>query len=277
MVRKLRLAPAIFALILGLTGCVTTHQQSVIPPVTDVPKELDKSTLPPYVIEPPDILYVEVLVPPLQPEKQPYSTALPPQPVSGQFLVRPDGTIGLGIYGTVHVTGLTCDQARERIREFIAKGVELKAAEAIQVVVDIAAYNSKVYYVITDGAGFGMQVSPFPVTGSETVLDALGRIGGIPPVGSTKKIWIARRSPGSGVEQILPVDFAAIASQGSTLTNYQVLPGDRVYVQAQKLVSIDNAIAKVLAPVERIFGVVLLGSSTVNNVSGRFFNNNNGF
>lgn len=273
MLRTLRLLPAIFALILGVSGCVTTPKQNVIAPVPDVPRELDKSTLPPYVIEPPDILYVEILVPPVNADKQPYSTALSPQPVSGQFLVRPDGTIGLGIYGSVHVTGLTCDQARERVREFIAKGIQHKAADAIQVVVDVAAYNSKVYYVITDGAGFGMQVNPFPVTGSETVLDALGRIGGVPAVGSTKRIWIARRAPGTSAEQILPVDFAAVATEGSTLTNYQVLPGDRIYVQAQKLISVDNAIAKVLSPVERVFGVVLLGSSTVNNVSGRFFNN----
>ena len=63
--------------------------------------------------------------------------------------------------------------------------------------------------------------------------------------------------------------------QGVTQTNYQVLPGDRLYVQAQKLISIDNALAKVLAPVERMFGIVLLGSSTVNNVNGRFGNSGN--
>jgi polysaccharide export outer membrane protein len=276
MVRTRRLAPALLALLLGLTGCVTTKRETLLPPATNVPRELDKSTLPPYVIEPPDILYVEILVPPLKPEQQPYSTAIPPQPVSGQFLVRPDGTIGLGVYGSVHVTGLTCDQARERIREFMAKAAD-KDPNSIQVVVDIAGYNSKVYYVITDGAGFGVQVTPIPIVGSETVLDALGRIGGIPPVGSTKKIWIARRAPNSSLEQILPVDFEAIATQGSVVTNYQVLPGDRVYVQSQKLVNIDNALAKVLAPVERIFGVVLLGSATVNNISGRFVNQGRGF
>src|SRR5262249_49489986 len=52
-----------------------------------VPRELRKVTLPPYVIEAPDILLVE-------------APALKDQPVRGQHLVRPDGTINVGIYGS---------------------------------------------------------------------------------------------------------------------------------------------------------------------------------
>lgn len=268
------LTAILFAAVLT-SGCM--HQTPIIvpPPCGTVPTELDKGNLPPYVIEPPDVLYVEVLMPPLQPEKAPYSTALPPQPISGQFIVRIDGSIGLGIYGTVQVGGLTIDQARERIREFIAKASQ-KKPDVLQVTVDVAAFNSKVYYVITDGAGFGEQVNSFPVVGSETVLDAMGRVGGIPSVGSKRRIWLARRSPRDhATEQILPVDWEAITMRGATQTNYQVLPGDRIYVQAQPLITIDNALAKLLSPVERVFGITLLGSSTVNNISGRAFGNNN--
>jgi polysaccharide export outer membrane protein len=256
-----------------LSGCVHNKEILMPPPSGQVPVELDKKTLPPYVIEPPDILYIEVLIPPLSPEKQPYSTALPPQPVQGQFLVRPDGSVGLGIYGTVQVTGLTCDEARERIREFVSKTAD-KDPRTLQVTVDVAAYNSKVYYIVTDGAGFGEQVYAFPVTGSETVMDALARIGGIPPVGSSKRIWVARRSPNPAQkEQLLPVDWCATAHQGETCTNYQVLPGDRIYVQSQRLVSLDNALAKVFSPIQRTLGMVLLGSSTINSINGRFGNN----
>ena len=239
------------------------------PPEGTVPVELNKITLPPYMIEPPDVVFVEVMMPPLNPDKQPYSTALPPQPISGQFLVGPDGTIGLGIYGTVQIAGMTRDQAREHIREFVAKVAE-KKPEALQVTVDIAAYNSKVYYIFTDGAGFGEPMYSFPCTGNETVLDALARIGGVPSVGSKKHIWIARRSCHGGHEQILPVDYCKTTMEGITLTNYQVLPGDRIYVQSQPIISFDNALAKIFSPIERTFGVVLLGSTTVNTVSGRF-------
>jgi hypothetical protein len=47
------------------------------------------------------------------------------------------------------------------------------------------------------------------------------------------------------------------------------MPGDRIYVKAQRLVTIDRTLARIFSPVERIFGITLLGSSTVNQISGR--------
>ncbi len=57
----------------------------------------------PVVIEPPDLLLVEVL------------EALPGRPISGERLVRQDGTINLGFYGDIHVAGLTLEQAKVKI------------------------------------------------------------------------------------------------------------------------------------------------------------------
>ncbi len=265
------------ALLAGLCalggGCYHTASAVVPPAPPDgaVPRELNKVVLPPYIIEAPDILLVQVLVPPekiLGRERENYSYAVTPQPVDGQHVVRMDGTINLGIYGSVRVAGMTLDQAREVIRNFISQQRGSKP-DTIQVVVDVISYNSKSYYVITDGAGYGEQVFPLPIVGSETVLDAIGRIGGLPQVASKSDIWVARRSPNGGPNQILPVCWEEITRQGITRTNYQVLPGDRIYVQAQKLITVDNFLAKLLSPVERVFGVTLLGASTVNTIQGR--------
>lgn len=262
------------AIALGLfgPGCVHHKEMLLPPPDGTVPRELSKVTLPPYVIEAPDVLQVDVILAPF-PENlatNRYSTYLDPQPVNGQYLVKMDGTILLGIYGSVQVAGLTIDQARERVRDFIAEQAK-KTKDILQVTVDVVAYNSKQFYVITDGAGYGEQVHPFPITGSETVLDAMGRVGGLPAVGSRRRIWVARRSPHADCpEQKLPVDWVAITQCGITATNYQVLPGDRIYVQAEAIFRIDNAMAKFLSPIERTFGIVLLGSSTVNSIQGRF-------
>ncbi len=65
----------------------------------------------------------------------------------------------------------------------------------------------------------------------------------------------------NGCNQILPVDWKAITMAGSTATNYQIFPGDRVYVSADCLITFDNYLSKVLAPVERVLGVTLLGTS----------------
>ena len=142
--------------------------------------------------------------------------------------------------------------------------------------VDVLAYNSKSYYVITDGAGYGEQIYRAQFTGNETVLDALSQINGIPAVGSKRHVWVARRTPHGVGEQILHVDYNGTSALGLAETNYQILPGDRVYVQSQGLFRINNFVSKALAPIEQIFGVTLLGSSTVNSIKGRNLSNSNG-
>jgi len=50
------------------------------------------------------------------------------------------------------------------------------------------------------------------------------------------------------------VDWDDIVKKGVTNTNYQILPGDRIYVKADPLITADTLIAKVTSPVERILG-----------------------
>jgi polysaccharide export outer membrane protein len=214
-----------------------------------------------------DVGPVVTLLPPVDTRAY-FSSALTPAPIDGEHIVQMDGSVDLGIYGSVIVAGLTPDQARERVREFILK-VTNRQPNTIQVRVTVLRFNSKQYYVITDGAGYGEQVSAFPITGSETVLDAMARINGLPQVASKREMWVARRSCEGGPVQILPVCWEDIAERGITRTNYQLLPGDRVYVRAQRIITFDNALAKFLQPVERLLGVTLLGSETVNSIKNR--------
>ena len=65
------------------------------------------------------------------------------------------------------------------------------------------------------------------------------------------------------------MDWDAIVRGGETATNYQILPGDRVYVMAKPIVTFDTALARALAPIERVLGVSLLGRTTVAAFEGR--------
>ena len=65
-----------------------------------------------------------------------------------------------------------------------------------------------------------------------------------------------------GHPQILKVNWQSITSEAVATTNYQILPYDRIYVQADNLIATDNFLAKLLAPVNRVLGVTLLGTST---------------
>src|SRR5712675_2013960 len=97
------------------------------------PKEGCKVAQVAYVIEPPDLLTVELL------------KSLPDRPLQGQRLVRTDGTINLGFYGSICVAGLTIDQAKDRVEQFLSQYIRNP-----KVNLDVYSYNSKGIYVIAD-------------------------------------------------------------------------------------------------------------------------------
>lgn len=180
------------------------------------------------------------------------------QQIQGEHLVGPDGRVVLGTYGSVRVAGLTVDEAKRVIEQHLSEFLTQP-----EVAISVFAYNSKVYYVIVEGAGFGDQIVRLPVTGNETVLDAVAQIGGLSRVAS-KRIWIARPSPDPlDYDQILPVNWQAIVKGGRTATNYQLLPGDRLFISEDKIIALDTILGKVISPMERIFGFSLLSSQTI--------------
>jgi polysaccharide export outer membrane protein len=74
------------------------------PPIPDNPPPHEGALITlPFVVAPPDLVLVEVL------------DALPGRPISGERLVRPDGTISLGFYGDVQVRGLSLLQMKVAI------------------------------------------------------------------------------------------------------------------------------------------------------------------
>lgn len=321
----------------ALSGCSVLLPPGAAPPTTPIPepspvaeapRELAKVSLPPYVIEPPDILLIDAIkvVP-----KPPYhiepldilairvegalvnepilgtyavdpdgtvelgpsygrvqlvgktidearaaleqhlqqilnepvvsvslAAAAGQQRIAGQHLVGPDGTVNLGTYGSVYLSGLTLGQAKQAIERQLGKSLVDP-----EVTVDVFAYNSKVYYIITEGAGFGDNVVRRPVTGNETVLDAVASIGGLSQISSTK-LWISRPAPGGvGCEQVLPIDWVDVTRGASTATNYQLLPGDRLFIAEDKITAFDTFVSKVTRPFERMFGFSLLGTQMV--------------
>jgi len=226
----------------------------------EAPREFEKRTLSAYIIEPPDVLQIEGTPDLINPDKSVQLT--------GPALVASDGSISLATLGRVFVAGKTIDEAKLEIAQVIQRRQpDVKLEEILgKLKVDVAAFNSKFFYVISDGAGYGEQVIKVPITGNETVLDAIAAIQGIPAVGSKKRIWLARATPAHAEPQILPIDWQAIAMDGRSVSNYQIFPGDRLYIQSDRLLNLNSAIGKVLAPVERILGVTLLGASTVQTI-----------
>ena len=229
-------------------------------PQVYVPREFEKQSLPPYVVEPPDLLLIQAS----------NAVTLKLQVIEGQHLVAPDGTVNLGIYGKIYVAGMTVEQIADvvalRLKEKVT-GLNLSLEQIkSELQVDVLSYNSKYYYVITDGGGYGQQVYPSLITGNETVLDAIARVNGLPAVASKKKVWLARPTRPGEPPKIFPVDWRGITQCGEIATNYQVFPGDRIYVDSDPWIKGDTWLAKRLSPILRGFGATLLGASTVNTI-----------
>ena len=209
---------------------VTETSQSGYQPLASVPataycpKEGAKVAQVAYVIEPPDLLTIELF------------KSAPDRPLTGERLVRTDGTVDLGFYGSVQVAGMTIDQARARVEKYLSTTIRDP-----KVHLDVYSYNSKGYYVIADGGGKGDQTVRLPFTGNETVLDAIAQIGGLPPASDSTRIWLAR--PGTGV---MPINWNAIVKAGDPTTNYQMQPMDRIYISTAPAVRNESATAGML-------------------------------
>jgi polysaccharide biosynthesis/export protein len=184
------------------------------------------------------------------------------QPIAGEHLVGPDGMINLGSYGSVSVVGMTIPESRQAIERHLSQFLTDP-----QISVNVFAFNSKKYYIITEGAGFGDTVTALPITGNDTVLDAIANVNGLQDI-SSKKIWIARPTRDPGKVQILPVDWRAITAQAGTSTNYQLMPGDRIFIAEDHMIAFDNNLGKLLAPFERVMGFSMLGVGTLTRFSG---------
>ena len=143
--------------------------------------------------------------------------------VGGNHLIGPDGHINLGTFGQVYVAGMTVNEAREAIEKKLAEHFDKPS-----VAVDVIAYNSKVYYVIVQGGGAGDSIFRFPLTGNDTVLDALAQVNA--KVHKNTSLWISRAT-GERKSKTLRIDWEKITAGGDAASNHQLRPGDRVFLQ----------------------------------------------
>jgi protein involved in polysaccharide export with SLBB domain len=128
---------------------------------------------------------------------------------------------------------MTINEAREAVEKKLGEYFEKPS-----VVVEVRAYNSKVYYVIIEGDDKGDSIHRFPLTGNDTVFDALAQASAT--IRKDMKIWISRPSS-EGAFQKITVDWARLKSGEESARKYQLHPGDRVFLQdaAQKKAAAD--------------------------------------
>jgi polysaccharide export outer membrane protein len=178
-----------------------------------VARELEKQPLPSFTVEPGDALIV-----------QPVDLDSPARLPADQP-VLPDGTINLGKYGQHLVAGRTVAE----IQEIVKAAVETQTKNAGFISVRLISRQSKVYYVLGEVNAPGV----FQLSGRETVLDAILAAGGLTDRASRNNIILTRPSKPDQPRTVLPVCYRQIVQLGDTTTNYQIGPGDRIYVPSR--------------------------------------------
>ncbi len=266
-----------------------------LPSIPDNPPPHERAMISlPHVVEPPDLIMVEVL------------EALPGRPISGERLVRPDGKISLGFYGDLDVRGLTLEQVKvaiiKHLRSYLddaSLGLKLepnakapfatvagldeqgqavegkrplrqpRLANALQPAADGPDYwavvspaeSGSVFVDITSYnsqnyyvEGDAQIVGKTPWTGNETVFDVIQHAGGLLPSAEPKDIRLIRPGRNGTPPRVYKVDLEAIREQGDVTRNYQVFAGDRLVVGRNTVAKQTTEIDRLAAPLQTVIG-----------------------
>jgi polysaccharide biosynthesis/export protein len=142
--------------------------------------------------------------------------------LSGEAVVRPDGTISLPLLGDLHAAGLTPGQVRAEIAKRLSTFVK---DESAIVTVAIGGVNS--YRFVVNGNVEHPGV--FAANHYVTVVEAIAMAGGPNRFGSPDTTVIIRPGAGGKARRI-PIDYPSILVGAHPEQDLPVLPGDTVYV-----------------------------------------------
>ncbi len=210
--------------------------QSRIP--SGIARENAKTVLPPHRLQPGDTVLIE-------PVSLDRDLRLP-----ADQTVLADGTIDLGPYGRIVVAGQDLEQAeslieqqidfqtREQLETCRKAGCEPKSTGGVSDrpdECDSIAINVRLlepvhrYYVLGEVNAPGA----YNLSGYETVLDAIVTAGGLNNSANPCQILLSRPSEPCDCRVTLPVCYREIVQLGNTASNYQLRPGDRIFVASR--------------------------------------------
>jgi polysaccharide export outer membrane protein len=156
-----------------------------------------------YVIGPEDQLFINV-----------WGNA----PLSGQFIVAPDGRISVGLINEVMASGLTRDQLQNEIIRRLKEGGFLRDPT---VTVNVTGFNSKKYLI----QGEVNKPGSSPLVVPTTVLEALVNAGGFKDFANKKNIRILRGN------KTFVFNYNQVVNGKHREQNIQLEPGDLIIVK----------------------------------------------
>ncbi|MCH7556970.1 MAG: polysaccharide biosynthesis/export family protein [Planctomycetes bacterium] len=222
---------AILSLItISVTGCFSSNPADI--EVFLRPDKVDV-TAESYVLQPPDEIEVHCSeVPEIDGQRQ---------------RIRPDGKISFEDLGEIEAAGKTPAQLANILRGKVLELYKLEGDKPIDI--RIAAYQSKVYYVL------GQVLSPGPkiYTGRDTALTAIAHAR-LNPMAWKERIQVIRPSRDKNVKpRIFEVNFERMVVHGDTSKDVLLQEGDIIFVPPTILGVVALKIEELLRPIARAF------------------------
>jgi len=217
-------------LAVGITGCYSAHPENI---AAFKKPHLVNVTVEDYVLQPPDEIEVHCAAVPeinLQRER-----------------IRPDGKVSFEALGEIEVAGKTPKQVAAVLQQKVAGLYTLPGENPVDV--RIAAYTSKVYYVL------GQVYSPGPriLTGRDSVLTALAA-SQPNAMAWEQRVQVVRPSRDPNVPaKIFEVNFNKMIVRGDISKDVLLQEGDIVYVPPTILASVAMVLEEFISPVARAF------------------------
>ena len=208
--------------VLVTTGCALPPAAPIRPPTT-----------PEYHIAPPDQLEI---------------TVRPEPAITRSVVVRPDGHISFDLVGDVEVAGKTIREVQAEITQRISRFIVHP-----DVAVNLAASRSRQIFVLGEIRNPGA----YPILGTTSVIDAFGKAGGSTRFSKLSTARLLR--PTEGEPLAFHVNLEAIARSGDGQTNYELEPGDILFVPPNAWARVGYAIGVVFFPLQQVLGLGGLG------------------
>lgn len=215
----LAIRAAFVVLLVGSLGCVMASPHQAGAPIKT----------PVYHIAPPDTLAI---------------TVRPEPAIVREVTVRPDGYISFELIGDIKVEGRTVAEVKREITERIAEYVVRP-----DVTVTLLSSNSRRIYVL----GQVRKPGAYPLVGRVTAVDALAAAGDVTVLSAPNRARLARANAESAA--VFTVRFDDIIKGGNHTTNYELEPGDIIYVPPAVSASIGFAIQSIFFPIQQIIGL----------------------
>lgn len=169
---------------------------------------------------------------------------------SGHFVVGPEGHIQYNWCGDVKAEGLTKEELKAELTERLKEYVRYP-----EVSVAIVQYNSKAVYVI----GAVGNPGKYPMKGDHIDLRDALVLAGLPnDVSALHRARIVRETEDGPID--IDVNLKDLLYKGELDKNYQLEPGDIVYVPMSRFVKTSQVMSQTLGPVFQAAAVYSVGS-----------------